>query len=337
VNGLFTPRAAHVPAARHQYVFDAAAEPALVVEPGATIVIETLDCFSNRLGAGAPTLRDENDILDYIGGRYNPVNAPIFVEGAEPGDRLAVDIVDIALGRRERYAVTHVAHDWAAGFGGAAFADAAAPVLTIAEIEGESVHLRIGGTTRICRAQPMIGTIGTAPAGRALSSLLYGAGHGGNLDCPHVRPGATMLLPVNVLGGLLSLGDVHALMGEGELTGTALETSADVTVRIRLERHPDRPLPAPRISDGEGLGVLGCVSRTSLEDNVAAAMHDLVMLLRDEIGIASAEALQLVNLFGRIVVNQAVGSGAERWLSVLARMSWADLELFAPQAAAMRP
>ena len=251
-----------VPAAAHQFVFDAGAPPAAVVDSGDVVLIETLDCFSNKLTADTPPLRDDRDVLEHIGGRYNPVSAPIFVRDAEPGDVLAVDILDIALGRRQGFAVTHVAHDWAKAFGGPAFADAVAPEMTIAEIDGTTLRLPIGGLTVTCKARPMIGTIGTAPAGEPASSLIYSPAHGGNLDCPMMRAGATVLLPVNVPGGLLSLGDVHALMGDGEVTGTALETSADVTVRIRLLKRTDTALTTPRLTDSEGIGSIGCSSRT---------------------------------------------------------------------------
>lgn len=315
----------HLPAERHQYSFDPHSPPALTIDPGATVVVETLDCFSNRLSVLAPPLRDERDVLAHIGGRYNPVNAPIYVRGAEPGDQLAVDIVEVALGSRDGFAVTHVAHDWATGFGGRSFADHVAPASIFAAIEGNRVGLTIAGIDIDYAARPMIGTIGTAPAGEAVSSLFYGADHGGNLDCPHIRPGATVILPVNVPGGLLSLGDVHALMGEGEVTGTALETSADVTICIRLlKRDGARPL-LPRLIDAEGLGAIGCISRTSLQDNIGAAVRDLMAMLQQEFALNGADALQLVNLFGRITINQAVGEGAQRWLSVLVRLLWSDL------------
>jgi len=314
-----------LPASLYQYSFDAATAPAATVDSGDVLVVETLDCFSNRLSAAAPALREERDVLAHIGGRYNPVNQPIFVRGAEAGDRLAVDILDIALGGRAGLGVTHVAHDWATAFGGSAFADSVAPLTTFARIDGEIVQLPIGGARIEFTAKPMIGTIGTAPSGAPASSLLYHPSHGGNLDCPHIRPGATVVLPVNVPGALLSLGDVHALMGDGEVTGTALETSADVKIRVRLQKTGETALTNPRVIDADGLGAIGCASRTNLQDNIAAAARDLVRLLQNEFALGAADALQLVNLFGKITINQAVGHGSQRWLSVLVRILWSDL------------
>lgn len=93
-----TPRVA---ASAHQFTFDALAPAVLHIDPGETVVVETLDCFSGRLTRQSPPLDGDHDVLEHIGGRYNPVSSPIYVRGAEPGDTLAVDILDVALGARQ--------------------------------------------------------------------------------------------------------------------------------------------------------------------------------------------------------------------------------------------
>jgi amidase len=143
-----------------------------------------------------------------------------------------------------------------------------------------------------------------------------------------IRPGATVLLPVNVAGALLSLGDVHALMGEGEVTGTALETSADITLRIRLEKRKGAPLRTPRVVDRDMVGSIGCASHLSPHENVRGAVLDLVGYLADSHGLVPAEALQLINLFGRIVVNQSVAVAESGWSSVLVSVRKTDMERF---------
>jgi amidase len=326
-----------VPAAAHQFAFDAEAPAVLHVDPGETVLVETLDCFCGRLTDGSPPLGDDSDVLRHIGGRYNPVSGPIHVRGAEPGDTLAVDVVDIALGMRQGFAVTHVARDWAREFGGESFAAAVAPASIFAAVKDGRLAISIGERAITCEARPMIGTIGTAPADAARSSLLYAPSHGGNLDCPMIRPGATVLLPVNVAGALLSLGDVHALMGEGEVTGTALETSADITLRIRLEKATGTALRTPRVVDRDTVGSIGCASRLSPHENVRSAVLDLVRFLSDSHGMAPAEALQLVNLFGRIVVNQSVAVAENGWSSVLVSVRRTDLERFAGGGQRPRP
>ena len=313
-------------AAQHQFVFDPAAQPALIVDPGQTIIIETLDCFCGRLTADSPPLHDDKDVLAHIGGRYNPVNQPIFVRGAEPGDTLEVEILDIELGKRQPFAVTHVAHDWAFRFGGAAFAGAVAPATIIAEIDGPRIRLPVAGRIIDFAARPMIGTIGTAPTSEAVSSLLYGSGHGGNLDCPAIGPGVTILLPVNVPGALLSLGDIHALMGDGEITGTAMESSADVAVRVSVRKGRDI-LTTPRLEDTASRGSIGCASGSSLQDNIQSAVLDLSASLQEDLGLSCRDALQLINLFGKIVVNQAVSADTNRWASVFVAIEKANLPL----------
>lgn len=314
-----------LPVTQHQFVFDPAAEPAIVIESGQAIVIETLDCFCGRLTSDSPTLADDGDVLAHIGGRYNPVNKPIFVRGAEPGDTLEVEILAIELGPRQGFAVTHVARDWARRFGGDEFAGTVAPATIVAPIDGTQIRLPLGRRIMDIEARPMIGTIGTAPSSQAISSLLYAPGHGGNLDCPGIRPGSTVLLPVNVPGALLSLGDVHALMGDGEISGTALETSADVTVRIVLHKQR-RALAMPRWSDADSIGSIGCGSRSSLHDNIRDAVLDLAAALNDAYALPLADTLQLINLFGKIVVNQSVAAGAGGWFSVLVRLQKSFIE-----------
>lgn len=318
-----------VPASAHQFTFDAQAPVALRVDPGDTVVVETLDCFSGKLTQDSPPLDGDRAVLDHIGGRYNPVSRPIYVRGAEPGDTLAVDILDIALGARQGFAVTHVARDWADDFGGGGFADEVASTTVFAAVDGNSLAVSLGGRTVQCRARPMIGTIGTAPAHGGTSSLFYAPTHGGNLDCPMIRPGATVLLPVNVEGALLSLGDVHALMGDAEVTGTALETSADVTLRVRLEKKGRATLTMPRILDRDTTGSVGCNSCVSIHENIRIAVLDLIAFLSDTHAMPPAVALQLVNLFGKVVVNQSVIVAENGWSSVLVSVHNSDVKRFA--------
>lgn len=310
------PHAPRLPANQHQYVFDAAAHPALHVASGDIVRVETLDCFSNRLTEGAPLLADDAAVLAHVGGRYNPVCAPIHVAGAEVGDVLAIDILDITIGARAAMAVTHIGADWARAFGGEAYARAIEPQALFAATNGQTVQLDFGGRTMTAPARPMIGTIGTAPQGDQISALLYAPDHGGNLDCPNIAVGTTVLLPVNVPGALLSLGDVHALMGDGEITGTALETSADVTLRVHLLKA-GKPLTTPRLRHADWIGSIGCVSKTDLQANIAAAVRDLAATLAEEHAIALADGIQLINLFGRITVNQAVVTAQTGWSSIL--------------------
>ena len=150
----------------------------------------------------------------------------------------------------------------------------------------------------------MVGTIGTAPAAGAAPSLRYGADHGGNVDCPAAGPGAVLRLPVNAPGALLSVGDVHALMGDAEIAGTALETSADVTVRLRIRPAAGTVGHGPTLDDPEHIGVIGCVDQADLTGNIEAAMLALHHRLCHEYALPPVDAYDLLGALARIRVNQ---------------------------------
>ena len=198
------------------YHFDKADAPALTVEAGAVVVLETYDA---RTG----TIRSAADLLDHPHpAGANPVTGPIYVRGAQPGDSLAVEILDIRLARE-------------------GYVAAKAQIGLLAERSGrfatrmvrvEGGELVFADKLRI-PARPMIGVIGTAPAGAAISTGDPGP-HGGNMDNRFVTTGATVHLPVAVPGALLALGDVHANMGDGEITMVGVEICAEVTIRIHV-------------------------------------------------------------------------------------------------------
>jgi amidase len=148
----------------------------------------------------------------------------------------------------------------------------------------------------------MIGCIGVAPAGEAIPCGTPGR-HGGNLDHRVVAPGARVYLPVSVPGGLLWIGDVHAAQGDGELSGTAVEIAADVTVRVDLRRG--LRLDWPWIETADRLMV------TSASLDFATARRDVVesMLraLEHQLGLEPAEALALISAVGDLRVGQAFG------------------------------
>lgn len=316
---------------QHQFVFDAAAKPGLRVASGSTIVVETLDCFSNKITSASQRFEFDADVLDLVGA-YNPVSRPIYVTGAEPGDTLAVRIDRIDLGPVEPYAVMVVTRDTALLCGRRSRRLASASDTRICALEDGHVLLPAGPGLIRHPVRPMVGAIGTAPSADPVSSLHYAPGCGGNLDCPDITIGASVLLPVNVPGGLLSLGDVHALMGDGEIAGVALETHADVTLTVELLKAGTRapaarpasagplasPGPAesaslPRLDTPHSLGTIGCSSHESVDANIAAALDDVLGRLCDEFGLRAIEAYQIIGAVGRIRVNQCVHYPGQGW------------------------
>jgi formamidase len=218
----------HITRTQTHNVWDRSIAPAVRLAPGDTIVVELENASGGQLhpDSGASSLAT----LDFA--RINPVTGPIFVEGARPGDALVVEILELDV----------EAWGWTAnipGFG--LLADRfTEPALRFSRIANGRVDLFTGMQMP---SLPMIGTIGVAPAEAGRFSVIPPTRNGGNMDIRHAGAGATMFFPVAVEGALLSLGDGHAAQGDGEVCGTAIETTAVATLRITLER--DRALAAP--------------------------------------------------------------------------------------------
>jgi len=202
----------------------------LRIAPGDTIVVELENASGGQLDPGSSA----SDLARLDFARVNPVTGPIFIEGARPGDALVVEVLDLEVD----------AWGWTAnipGFG--LLADRfTEPALRSSRIANGSIELFTGMRLP---SVPMIGTIGVAPAEAGTFSVVPPTRYGGNMDVRHVGAGATLYLPVAVKGALLSLGDGHAAQGDGEMCGTAIETTAVATLRVSLER--ERHLPAPML------------------------------------------------------------------------------------------
>jgi amidase len=209
--------------------FDASLPPALEVDPGAVVAFETGDDAYARLARGEPpeAIKDEE---------YNAVTGPVLVRGAAPGDVLRIEVVDVALERAWLV--------WLPGHGPLGRYNDQVQVRPV-RLEGGRAHL--SGRLSV-PLEPMIGCIGLAP-GRGRGSTYEPAYRwGGNLDLRELSPGATLYLPVQVPGALLSLGDLHAAMGAGEPAWIALEAAGRATVRLGLERG--MALSHPRLRVG---------------------------------------------------------------------------------------
>lgn len=297
-----------IPRQAHRFDFSPAAEAHRAVPSGAQVVVETLDCFSNKVTSPSQLFATEPELVALIGA-YNPVSQPIHVDGAEPGDTLAVRIDAIELAPLDPFAVTLVVGEKGRIVGRRCVGVSGVPETRICPIvDGHVLVETPRGTARL-PARPMVGTIGTAPAQGEAISLEFDSGHGGNIDCPTVTVGSTILLPVNVPGGLLSLGDVHAVMGEAEITGIALETHADVTITVDVLPGGDRRLATPRIDTAEAIGSVGCRFGAPLDENLARGFEDLHERLRADYGLSEHDAYVLLGAAARVQVDQCVVGG----------------------------
>lgn len=198
------------------YDFNKENAPCDTAKPGDMLLFKTLDCFSNRIPDENTTMAD----LDYTYGFANPAAGPVYVEGAEPGDVLVVDVYDIQV----------------ADEGTIATDDHCGPLFETTGYRTKKIKIKDGvadfnGVK--FPINPMIGVIGTAPDGDPVIDGFVG-NHGGNMDNKHITKGARLYFPVRVPGALLQMGDVHATMGDGELCGTGIEIPAEILVKIQL-------------------------------------------------------------------------------------------------------
>jgi acetamidase/formamidase len=286
----------------HSYVFSRYLEPIAKVKPGEAVVIHTKDAFENQITS------DSDVPSELLGDYLNPQTGPIWVEGAEPGDTLAVHILDI-----------EPARDWAVsvhkpGFGGLT---ATAVTRMLHEPLPEKVFIyklengRLTANPRLSFPwRPFLGTIGTAPELEAVSALTP-ADHGGNMDVPDTKPGNIVYLPVRVPGAYFFTGDCHAGQGDGELCGVALEISAKVTLKFELIKG--KAIRWPRIESKDELMVVG--SARPMEDAARIAYAELIDWMI-ELGWDKWEAYQALTQIGKL----HVGNMVDTYYSLVAKI-----------------
>ena len=269
-------------------------EPLLTVRPGTVVELATEDCFGGRVRS-AEDLPSKVCEFPYL----NPVTGPIAVEGAEPGDTLAVHLVEIAPAR-----------DWAVSatfphFGAltathntAMLHDPLEEVVWVYEVDRERgtclFRPRRGGPEVELPLDPMHGTIGVAPAANEVFASITPGAHGGNMDTPEMRAGTTAYFGVNVPGGQLSLGDGHCRQGEGEVCGTAVEAAMRTVVIVDLIKGGGPGWP--RLESDDFLMSTG--STRPLEDAYRVSQHDLVTWAAELTGWEKLDAYQLVSQAG---------------------------------------
>jgi acetamidase/formamidase len=150
--------------------------------------------------------------------------------------------------------------------------------------------------------KPMLGRVAVAPAGEEAFGGLWPGAFGGNMDAPEVREGTTVYLPVFHDGAYFYFGDGHAAQGEGEVNGTGLETSMDVTLRVDLVKN--QSIDWPRLEDDEHIMVAG--SARPLIDAFRLAHVELIEWLEDEYGFGRWDAYMLVGQLGESTVANIV-------------------------------
>lgn len=259
-------------------------KPVETAEPGDTVVFETCDCYNNQI-------RDEDTLFCHIKkGMNNPATGPLYINGAEAGDILKIDILDISL---ENWGVmTARPGD---GVLGKYFKEYRSKIVPMKD--GEAVF----NDKLSFPLNPMIGVIGVAPEKEDYKTTVPHL-HGGNMDCKRIVKGSTVYLPVLVEGALLSIGDLHGVMGDGEIVICALEAGGEVTVKVDVIKNRDLPLPMVV----EGQDVMTIVSMGTLDDAAKAATEAMHKFLTYEVGMDLYEAGMLLSLIGQLKICQVV-------------------------------
>ena len=268
-------------------------QPVMKVQPGETVVVETRDCFANVVKPNhdlAAVLKEGETLFD------NPVTGPIYVEGAEKGDTLAVHIVDIQV---PSMGLTTVMP----GFGALEGWLSESPILTkFVSIRNNLAYYKTEKGKEISfPIKPFIGTIGVAPPYESVSTITPHK-HGGNMDVADVCAGNTLYLPVGVPGALFAAGDVHAVQGDGEICGTAVEIPSSLTFKFDLLKH--KTIEWPRIESKEE--IMTACSAKPLEDAARLAYRELIRWLGEDYGLSPYDAYMLLSLTVKARIAQIV-------------------------------
>jgi acetamidase/formamidase len=284
----------------HHFGWDRSIPPVETVAPGTTIEFECIDASGGQLSA-ASTVADVAK-LDFA--KVNPVTGPIFVDGAEPGDALKITVREFLPS----------GFGWTAnipGFGLLAdqFSDAA---LKLWSYDKNAKAPALFSSSAHVPLKPFAGTIGVAPAEPGLHSVVPPRRVGGNLDIRDLAAGTVLYLPVEVKGALFSVGDTHAVQGDGEVCGTAIESPMNVVLTLDVEK--DANLKTPRFTtsgpvsrhlDADGYEVTTGIGPDLMQCARSAVMQ-MVDLIATRHGLTPVEAYMLCSVCADLRISEIV-------------------------------
>ncbi len=270
-------------------VFDRRVPPVGSVKPGEVFIVETEDSRGGQTRTPETTTPEFLLELRRRGYYGNPVTGPIYVEGARPGDTLAVHIL------AQECDTLGYQGAWPWLFHLEDFFDR--PFTVLRDIRDGRV---IFSDEIQIPVRPMIGTIGTAPAMEAILSGGMGR-HGGNLDVPEVCAGSTIYLPVEVEGALLSLGDCHAIQSDGELN--EVEMRSVITLRCEVIKGRSPVMSWPRIETPDLLVTVAVAC--PLEEALRLALRDMILWVEELTGMSKRDSYMLIGTAGHARPGQA--------------------------------
>jgi amidase len=272
-----------IPKEEAVFAFGPVMQPVLEVDPGEVVTFETHDCFSGQIQTETDLVTD----IDFS--KVNPATGPVAVRGAEPGDSLIVEILDIRPGPQGVATIIP-------GYG--QLIDLVeAPVTKVLPVRDGVVHFNDEISFPM---RPMVGVVGVATDGESLTNALPGR-HGGNLDDHLHGVGTRIYFPVKQPGGMFAVGDMHASMGDGEICGTGVEIAGEVTVRFDVLKGKQGTWP---VSETERTWI---AHGTAVEypDAMREACREAGRLLAGEWGMSLEDAFVLLSIRADVGVAQA--------------------------------
>ena len=281
-----------------KYLFGVA-PPVARLQAGQVLDTNTLDCFGNVINK--PT-----DTLDMVHGD-NPLTGPFYVEGAEPGDTLAVRILDLQVDG------DHGVGALVPGFGGIS-SSKYTPVLNpdlpariwLYDIDHAgntaTFHAHDSPFQTKIPLHPFLGCIGVAPAGGEARSSVVPAEFGGNMDSSEASAGNTVYFPVNAPGALLYVGDGHAAMGDAEIAGTAIEVPLRVRLQVSVIKH--QKIEWPRFENAHAIMAVGAYR--PLDDATRIAFTELVNWIHNDYGLSAIDAYELLSQVATVHLSEMV-------------------------------
>jgi acetamidase/formamidase len=294
----------HLDDSRPHAFWDNTLAPRIHIRPGDTVVFETLEASANQVTPDS----SHDAVADLDFGLIHPLTGPVYVDGAEPGDALEVEILSIE----------HKGWGWNAvlpGFGLLAD-DFTEPYLQHYELQGDTcifspdIHIPY---------EPFCGVMGVAPREDGRFTTIAPGEHGGNIDIRHLTPGSTAWFPVWVPGALFSCADCHAAQGDGEVNGTGIESPMTVTLRFNLVKGANLPELRFVTPPGKKLTVAdtgGYYVRTAhgpdLYANAQNAIRYVIDYLEAERGLTRAQAYCLCGAAVDLKISEIVD--APNWI-----------------------
>jgi len=275
--------------------WDRKLNPVLTIRPGQEIFFDLPDASNGEVTPASTA--EQIGLMDFR--KMDPLIGPVWVEGAEPGDALEVEILDI---QPKRFGWTALLPNF--GLLADQFTE---PRLKIWEVEGTD-EIDVFGTR--VKLSPMLGCIGVAPGQDGQFASVTPTNVGGNIDVKYVAAGSRLFLPVQNPGALLSVADGHALQGDGEISGTAIECPVETTIKVHL--HKGMNLRAPQVATGpikqtveEGYRIFMGVGPDLMQAAREASLQATEALARS-LQVDEADAYNLLGILGDLRIHEIV-------------------------------